>query len=74
VTVSTEPKQSEQENGRRYFQREQSHKRMSRIFEFPMEIDTDNVQATLENGILKIRLPKAGAARRRVVKVGQLAS
>jgi HSP20 family molecular chaperone IbpA len=47
---------------------------MSRIFEFPMELDTDNVQATLENGVLKIHLPKAGAARRRVVKVGQLAS
>jgi HSP20 family protein len=74
VTVSTEPKQIEQEDGRRYFQREQSHKRMSRIFEFPMELDTDNVQATVENGVLRIRLPKAGAARRRVVKVGQLAS
>jgi HSP20 family protein len=69
VTVSTEPRQSEQDSGRRYFQREQSIKRMSRVFEFPMDLDTDNVQATLENGILKIRLPKAAAGRRRVVKV-----
>jgi HSP20 family protein len=73
VTISTEPREKQQD-GRRYFQREQPTGRMSRVFEFPMDLDTDNVQATLENGILKVRLPKAGAARRRVVKVGQLAS
>jgi HSP20 family protein len=73
VTISTEPRESSQD-GRRYFQREQPTGRMSRVFEFPMDLDTDNVQATMENGILKVRLPKAGAARRRVVKVGQLAS
>jgi HSP20 family protein len=74
VTISTEPRESSQDSGRRYFQREQPTGRMSRVFEFPMDLDTDNVQATLENGILKLRLPKAGAARRRIVKVGQLAS
>jgi HSP20 family protein len=74
VTISTESQRSADEDGRKYFQREQPTGRMSRVFEFPMDLDTDNVQATLENGILKIRVPKAGAARRRVVKVGQLAS
>jgi HSP20 family molecular chaperone IbpA len=32
---------------------------MSRVFDFPVEIDADNVQATLEKGILKLRVPKA---------------
>jgi HSP20 family protein len=73
VTRSTEPRESSQD-GRRYFQREQPTGRMARVFEFAMDLDTDNVRATMENGILKVRLPKAGAARRRVVKVGQLAS
>ena len=35
------------------------------------EIDTDNVRASLENGMLKIRVPKAAAPRRRVIRVGQ---
>jgi HSP20 family protein len=73
VTRSTEPRESSQD-GRRYFQRELPTGRMARVFEFAMDLDTDNVRATMENGILKVRLPKAGAARRRVVKVGQLAS
>jgi HSP20 family molecular chaperone IbpA len=36
---------------------------MSPIFEFPWILNTDNVRATLENGILKIRAPKAAAGR-----------
>jgi len=46
---------------------------MSRIFEFPMELDTDNVRATLEYGILKIRAPKAVAGKRRVIRLEQTA-
>lgn len=70
VTVSIEPK-PEDETGRKYFQREQSLRPMSRIFEFPMDLDTDNVRATLENGMLKIHVPKAIAARRKVIRIGQ---
>jgi HSP20 family protein len=71
LTVRTEPRQDEAEAGRRYLQREQVAEPMSRIFEFPTEIDTDAVRASLENGMLKIRVPKAAAARRRVIRVGQ---
>jgi HSP20 family protein len=71
LTVRTEPRQDEAEAGRRYLQREQVAEPMSRIFEFPTEIDTDAVRASLENGMLKIRVPKAAAAPRRVIRVGQ---
>jgi HSP20 family protein len=73
LTVSTKPPQVEAERGRRYLQREQPVEPMSRLFEFPVEIDTDNVRATLENGILKIQVPKAAAGRRKVIRVGQAA-
>jgi HSP20 family molecular chaperone IbpA len=46
---------------------------MSRLFEFPVEIDTDNIHASLEHGILSARVPKAASGRRRVIKVGQAA-
>jgi HSP20 family protein len=57
----------------RYSQREQTLRSLSRIFEFPMALDTDNVRATLENGVLRIRAPKAIAGRQRVIRVGQAA-
>ena len=73
VTVSTEPRQSDAESNRRYIQREQSIRPLSRIFEFPVEINTDGLRTTLAHGILKIHVPKAAASRRRVIRVGQSA-
>jgi HSP20 family protein len=71
LAVRTEPRQEEAETGRRYIQREQVNEPMSRVFEFPTEIDTDSVRASLENGMLRVLVPKAAAARRRVIRVGQ---
>jgi HSP20 family protein len=73
LTVSTQPRQAEENSDRRYIQREQPTGPMARIFEFPVEIDTDNVQATLKDGILKIEVRKAAAARRRIIQIGQAA-
>jgi len=73
LTVSTEPAQTEPKSGRRYIQREFSVRRMSRIFNFPVEIDIDNVQATLENGILQIRAPKAAAGKGKLIRVRRAA-
>ncbi len=71
VTVSTEPQQAEPNSGRRYIQREHLIRSLSRVFEFPVEIDTDNIRTTLERGILKIHIPKAAVGRRKVIRVGQ---
>lgn len=69
VTVSTHPRPEEAEPGRRYIRRERTVQAMSRVFEFAMDLDTDNVRAALENGILKIQVPKALAARRKTINV-----
>ena len=73
LTVSTEPQQAEADSGQRYIQREQPVRALSRLFEFPEEIDTDNVKAAQENGMLRIRVPKAAAAPRKVIRVAQSA-
>ena len=73
LTVAIKPQQSEADPDRRYIQREQQTRPVSRIFEFPADIDTDNVRPSLERGILKIYIPKAEAARRRVIRVEQAA-
>jgi HSP20 family molecular chaperone IbpA len=51
LTVWTQPRQAEADTGRKYIQREQTPGPSSRVFEFPEDIDIDNVQATLDNGI-----------------------
>ena len=68
LRVSTDPRQP-QDSGRRYIRREQEIRPWSRFFEFPMEIDTDKVRATMENGILKIYAPKALAGQPKVIRI-----
>ena len=69
ITVRTEPARSEEEEGRTYLAREHLVEPTARVFEFPADLDTDNVQVILEQGMLRIRAPKAVAGRPRVVKV-----
>jgi HSP20 family protein len=71
ITVRTEPRNSGDQDGRRYLQREHVTVPTSRVFEFPYELDTDNVQATLKEGMLRIRAPKAAAGRRRMIRIAQ---
>ena len=70
LRVSTNPTQ-EENSDRKYLQREQEIRPWSRLFEFPMEINTDEVQARLEAGILKIYAPKALASRPKVIRIGE---
>jgi HSP20 family molecular chaperone IbpA len=42
---------------------------MSRVFEFPCEINTDEVEAHLEFGVLKVRAPKAAAGRHKEIRI-----
>jgi HSP20 family protein len=72
LSVAAEP-QPEPSAGRKYIKREGSLLPMSRIFEFPMEINTNNVQASLENGILRIHVPKAPPVRRKLIRVDKAA-
>jgi HSP20 family protein len=69
LTVSTMPMQRNGQPERRYLQHEQHRGPMSRVFEFPVEIDPDHITADLEAGMLKIRAPKAAATRRKVISV-----
>jgi HSP20 family protein len=68
LTVRTQPRATG-DNGRRYLVREQHVEPMSRVFEFPTEINPDEVTAKLEAGMLRIHVPKAAAARRRVIQL-----
>ena len=45
----------------------------SRVFEFPLELDTDNVHAERKQAVLRITAPKALAGKRRVIRIEQAA-
>ena len=68
VVVRTQPRERVEAEGR-YIQREHTLEPMSRVFEFPQEIDTDHIRATLDKGMLRIRVRKAAVGRRRVIRI-----
>ena len=68
LTVRTTPPER---NGRQYLRQEQSQGPASRVFEFPTEIDPDNISANLEAGMLRIEVPKAAASRTRVITLNK---
>jgi HSP20 family molecular chaperone IbpA len=69
--VRVEPRQQEDDAGRKHLEREHLGLPMARVFELLMDIDTDNVHARIDNGILRIYARKAIAARRRVIQIEQ---
>ncbi|KAK0737252.1 HSP20-like chaperone [Apiosordaria backusii] len=53
----------------KYWLQERNVGEFSRTFQFPGRVDTDEVTAALENGILRIRVPKAKAYERRRITI-----
>lgn len=58
-----------QEQDVRYHRRERGVGSFERRLQLPTEIESDEVQATAQNGILTVTLPKAKASRPRRIEV-----
>jgi len=52
-----------------YHRRERGSGSFSSVVRLPVEIDVENVEAHLENGVLTVTLPKAPSARPRKIEV-----
>ncbi|GIV96107.1 MAG: heat-shock protein Hsp20 [Herpetosiphonaceae bacterium] len=63
LTISGEIKQEQQTNERQYHRMERRYGRFSRSISLPRQVKADQVSATVENGILRIDIPKAEEAR-----------
>lgn len=57
------------ESDRAYHRQERGVGSFSRVLRLPVEIDPQNVEATLKDGVLTITLPKAQAAKPRKIEV-----
>lgn len=61
--------QAEQQEGVRYHLQEQRFGDFTRTIQFPTSVDADKIQASLADGILTIRVPKAEAAKSKRITV-----
>jgi HSP20 family protein len=60
---------SEEGEGRRYHLWERSHGSFARAFTLPRGVNTDEISAEFDNGLLVIRVPKVPGARSRKIEI-----
>ena len=63
LTISTEKKETASETTEKIVRQEFSKKSFKRSFTIDEKIDTENINAKYENGILKLELPKKEIAK-----------
>lgn len=69
VSISGERKIPEEGNTVRYHRREREAGKFSRLINLPKKVDVNKVEASMENGILKVTIPKSEAAKPRKITV-----
>ncbi len=68
-TLSISGRREESGDGRDYRRRERAAGRFERRFRLPRSVEAEDVEARMENGILRVRVPKAEEARSRKIEV-----
>jgi HSP20 family protein len=68
VTLSGE-RLSQDENKGRWHRRERGFGRFQRVLRLPLPVDADKVEARLEDGLLRVTLPKSEEAKPRKISV-----
>lgn len=69
VSISGERKIAAENEGAKYHRREREAGKFSRMISLSREIDTDKIDASLKNGILKVVLRKSEAAKPKKITV-----
>ena len=69
LTVSGERKMENEENKENFHRIERSYGRFIRTFTLPPTVDTENVKAEFNNGVLKIMLAKREEAKPKQIKI-----
>ena len=69
LTVSAEAKQEETEQKRDYYLKQVRRGSFSQSFTLPADVQADKVDANFENGLLRIILPKAEAAKPKNIQI-----
>jgi HSP20 family protein len=70
LTVEGERKFEEEKKDRSYHRVERAYGRFSRSFSLPVNVSTDNVKASLTDGVLSIEMPKREEAKPKSIPIG----
>jgi len=69
LTISGERIETAEQEGDRFRRRERFHGSFRRQFSLPEEVDEDNVNAAVKNGVLTIIIPRASEVQPRSITV-----
>jgi HSP20 family protein len=68
VSINGEFK-SEEDESTKYLTCELPQGRFSRVIDLPVDVDASKVEASIKNGVLQLRVPKAESHRPRTIKI-----
>lgn len=68
LTISSQKSEEKKEGDSRFTRREFSYSSFKRSFSLPEHVQTDNIEATYNNGVLVLVLPKKDEAKQKPVK------
>jgi HSP20 family protein len=69
LSISGEKKRKEETGDGGYYQSERRYGRFQRVLTLPTDVDSEKIQASQNDGILTIRLPKSEASKPRKIEV-----
>ncbi len=69
LTLKGERRLEKEENGRKYHRIERSYGKFVRQFQLPSNVDSTQVDASLSDGVLTLRLPKKQELKARKIEV-----
>ncbi|MHA4844136.1 Hsp20/alpha crystallin family protein [Flavitalea antarctica] len=63
LTISSEKEESKEEKDEKFTRKEYNYSSFSRSFTLPNDVKQDKIEATYEEGVLKLQLPKKEEAK-----------
>ncbi len=69
LTIKGERKEEEAEEKSSYFRQERRYGAFQRVLKLPVRVDSEQADATLNEGVLTVRLPKAADSRAKTIPV-----
>ena len=69
LRIEAEKKEEKTEDGKTWYMRERHFGKYSRLIELPFRVAAESISATLDKGVLEIKLPKAEEAKPRQIQV-----
>jgi HSP20 family protein len=70
LTIKAEQSEEHEEKGERFLRRERRFGAVTRSVALPSMVDEDACDASLEHGVLTLRIPKSQAAMPRKIRIG----